>query len=55
MAKKKVSITIEEENFKRAKTLVESGKYRNFSHVVDIALKQLFEKEDNKRENKKIK
>jgi Arc/MetJ-type ribon-helix-helix transcriptional regulator len=43
--KQKISVSIEEEKVKRMDDLLKTSKFRNKSHVVEIALEKLLEEE----------
>ena len=44
--KERISATVEKETVKLIEKLLESGKYRNKSHVMEKAIELLKEKED---------
>ncbi len=44
--KKKISISIEEDSIEKLDKLVETGRFRNKSHVFEFALKQVMEDEE---------
>jgi len=43
--KQKINITIDEEKMKLAEKLLESGRYRNKSHIFEYGLTKLLEEE----------
>jgi Arc/MetJ-type ribon-helix-helix transcriptional regulator len=43
--KQKISISIDEEKVKRVDELLKTSKFRNKSHVVEVALEKLLEDE----------
>lgn len=45
MTKRKINVTIDPDNLERAKALVKTGRYRNISHVFDLALAEFLERE----------
>lgn len=45
--KERISATVEKETTKIIEKLLESGKYRNKSHVIEKAIELLEEKEDD--------
>ena len=49
--KERVSATVEKETIKTIEVLVESGKFRNKSHVIEKAI-ELLKKEEAKNEKK---
>ena len=48
MAKKRVSITIDEETLEWAKKMVETRRYRNLSHLFEYAVLKLKEETEEK-------
>jgi len=50
--KERISATIEKESVKIIERILESGKYRNKSHVIERAIELLKEKEDENEKKK---
>lgn len=46
MPKQKISITIDKEVLELVETIIDSGKFRNRSHVFEYGLKKLIEDEN---------
>lgn len=46
MVKQKISVSVEAEIVRNSRDYLESGKFRNLSHLVEEAMKLLIEKEN---------
>ena len=44
--KQKINVTIDEEKLKLVEKLLESGKYRNKSHIMEYSLTKLLQEEN---------
>lgn len=49
MGKERVSATVERETVKAIERILEKGRYRNKSHVIEDAIRLLEEKENGKK------
>ena len=49
MMKKRLSATVDEQTLKLVNSLLKKGNYRNKSHVIEKAIKKLFEVENAKK------